>query len=305
MRILANDGLDKVAINHFFGNNYNLDTNHYESEEFIEKVRNVEVLIVRSATKVTKEIIDKIVGSDLKLIIRAGVGLDNIDVNYAISKGIKVKNTPNASSNSVAEMAMAHIFAVSRFLGDSNFTMKNGQWEKSKYKGVEIHGKTLGIIGLGRIGKILGEKAKAIGMKVVYHDNYIKNNPEFQFLEFEELIKNSDYISLHVPSQKQPLFGKKEFDLMKNTAFIINTARGKLIDESALLEALDNKLIAGTGLDVFAEEPTKNMELLTHYKVSASPHIGGSTAEAQEKIALEIISIVEEFGGNYDKAYAI
>lgn len=301
IRVLANDGLEKGAINKLTSLGFEVVNNHYDKEELGVALKDFDILVIRSATKVTADILDKSEGGKLKLIIRAGVGIDNIDVAYAKEKGIVVKNTPNASSNSVAELAMGHMFALARFIGISNYTMREGQWNKKKYEGTELSGKTLGIIGMGRIGKSLAKKAEALGMNVVYNDMFGKQDElSYKFFELDELLKTSDFISLHVPYDKKKgcLIGKPQFDIMKDGVYLINCARGKVVDELALLEALDSGKVAGAGIDVFAEEPTKNENLVNHPKVSVTPHIGASTREAQNRIGEEVVTIISDFVAN-------
>ena len=217
-------------------------------------------------------------------MIRAGVGIDNIDLDYAKKVGIKVSNTPDASSDSVAELALGHMFSVARYIAVANYTMRNGQWNKKQYKGSEIAGKILGIIGMGRIGKALAGKAEALGMKIIYADVLGKqDNLAYEFMDLDNLLKVSDYVSLHVPS------------MMKEGAVIINCARGKVVDEEALLEGLNSGKLAGAGIDVFEQEPSKNTELINHERVSVTPHIGASTKEAQERIGKEVAAIVINF----------
>ena len=277
IRVLTNDGLEDGAIAELQAAGVEVVNDHIEQDKVGEALKEFDAVVIRSATKLTKEVIDAEAGGKLKLIVRAGVGVDNIDLQAAKDNGVEVKNTPNASSNSVAELAVAHMFAVARFVNIANVTMRNGEWNKKKYKGIEISGKTLGIIGMGRIGRSLAEKATALGMKVVYTDLFGKQEGlSYDFLEMEELLKVSDFISLHVPYDKTKgsLIGKKEFELMKDGVILINCARGKVVDEAALLEALDNGKVAGAGVDVFEEEPTKNEALVNHPKVSVTPHIG-------------------------------
>lgn len=298
IRVLTNDGLEDGAIAELQAAGVEVVNNHIEQDKVGEALKEFDAVVIRSATKLTKEVIDAEAGGKLKLIVRAGVGVDNIDLQAAKDNGIEVKNTPNASSNSVAELAVAHMFAVARFVNIANVTMRNGEWNKKKYKGIEINGKTLGIIGMGRIGRSLAEKATALGMKVVYTDLFGKQEGlAYDFLEMEELLKVSDFISLHVPYDKTKgsLIGKKEFELMKDGVVLINCARGKVVDEAALLEALDNGKVAGAGVDVFEEEPTKNEALVNHPKVSVTPHIGASTKEAQVRIGEEVVSTIKTF----------
>lgn len=298
IRVLTNDGLEDGAIAELQAAGVEVVNDHIEQDKVGEALKEFDAVVIRSATKLTKEVIDAEAGGKLKLIVRAGVGVDNIDLQAAKDNGVEVKNTPNASSNSVAELAVAHMFAVARFVNIANVTMRNGEWNKKKYKGIEINGKTLGIIGMGRIGRSLAEKATALGMKVVYTDLFGKQEGlAYDFLEMEELLKVSDFISLHVPYDKTKgsLIGKKEFELMKDGVVLINCARGKVVDEAALLEALDNGKVAGAGIDVFEEEPTKNEALVNHPKVSVTPHIGASTNEAQVRIGEEVVSTIKTF----------
>ncbi|WP_297995139.1 D-2-hydroxyacid dehydrogenase [uncultured Clostridium sp.] len=301
IRVLANDGLEKGAINKLTSLGFEVVNNHYDKGELGVVLKDFDVLVIRSATKVTADILDKLEGGKLKLIIRAGVGIDNIDVDYAKEKGVAVKNTPNASSNSVAELAIGHMFALARFIAISNYTMREGQWNKKKYEGTELSGKTLGIIGMGRIGKSLAKKAEALGMNVIYNDMFGKQDGlSYGFFELDELLKTSDFISLHVPYDKEKgcLVGKPQFDIMKDGVYLINCARGKVVDELALLEALDNGKVAGAGIDVFAEEPTKNEILVNHPRVSVTPHIGAATKEAQNRIGEEVVTIISDFVAN-------
>lgn len=295
IKVLANDGLQKEAIDKLTSMGFEVVNFHYDKDELGNILRKFDALIIRSVTKVTSDVIDIEAGGKLKLIIRAGVGIDNIDVKYANEKGIIVKNTPNASSDSVAELAIAHMFAVARFLGASNYTMRIGEWNKKKYEGIELSGKILGIIGMGRIGRALATKATALGMKVVYNDIFGKqNNIPYEFLEFDDLLSKSDFVSLHVPYDKNkgPVIGKDEIEKMKDGAYLINCARGKVVDEIELLNALNTGKIAGAGIDVFEEEPTKNNELINHPNVSVTPHIGASTKEAQKRIGEEVITTI-------------
>ena len=301
IRVLTNDGLQKGAINKLTSLGFEVVNNHYDKDELGTALKEFDILVIRSATKVTADILDKAQGGKLKLIIRAGVGIDNIDVPYATQKGVVVKNTPNASSESVAELVIGHMFALARFIAISNYTMRDGQWNKKKYEGIELEGKTLGIVGMGRIGKALAKKAEALGMKVVYNDIFGKQDElSYEFLELDDLLKSSDFISLHVPYDKEKgsLIGKAQFDIMKDGVYLINCARGKVVEEAALLEALDNGKVAGAGIDVFEEEPTKNEALVNHPKVSVTPHIGAATKEAQERIGEEVVTTISNFVTN-------
>ncbi|EDT77681.1 D-2-hydroxyacid dehydrogenase [Clostridium perfringens] len=296
LRILLNDGLDKKAISNLELLGFDVDTNHYDIEDLKEKIKKIDCIVIRSATKIRRELIDEAIkGGNLKLIIRGGVGVDNIDVQYAEQNGIKVRNTPNASSSSVAEIILAHMFSLARFLNQSNITLKAGLWKKKDYVGVELEGKTLGIIGMGRIGSELAKKCTALGMKIIYFDLMdIKNiDNNYRKVEFDELLRESDFISINISGTKS-IIGSEELKKVKKGAFIINTSRGKALDEEAIITSLNDGTLGGVGLDVFLEEPSKNLELINHPKVSLTPHIGASTKEAQMKIGEEVIEIIKE-----------
>lgn len=296
LRILLNDGLDKKAISNLELLGFDVDTNHYDIEDLKEKIKKIDCIVIRSATKIRRELIDEAIkGGNLKLIIRGGVGVDNIDVQYAEQNGIKVRNTPNASSSSVAEIILAHMFSLARFLNQSNITMKAGLWKKKDYVGIELEGKTLGIIGMGRIGSELAKKCTALGMKIIYFDLMdIKNiDNNYRKVEFDELLRESDFISINISGTKS-IIGSEELKKVKKGAFIINTSRGKALDEEAIITSLNDGTLGGVGLDVFLEEPSKNLKLINHPKVSLTPHIGASTKEAQMKIGEEVIEIIKE-----------
>ncbi len=299
MYILANDGMDKDAVKKLQDAGHHVDTEHYDGDDLVKKLYEVDVVVIRSKTKIREDLIDKVKGGTLKLIIRAGVGIDNIDHVYAKEQGIEVKNTPNSSSDSVAELTLGHMFTLARHLHKANVTMKNGEWHKKAYSGTEISGKTLGLIGFGRISRSLAKKAKVLGMTVNYFDIMGEDNNEQDctFMSFEDVLKTADYVSLHVPYIKEngAVISTKEFDMMKDSAYLINCARGGVVDEKALLEALDNNKIAGAALDVFEEEPLKNEAIMKHEKISLTPHIGAATAEAQKRIGDETIAVIEDF----------
>jgi len=299
MRILVTDGMDKSAIAQLRENGHEVVEQFYEPDALGAALQGFDCVVVRSKTKVRAPHIDEATQGSLKLIIRGGVGVDNIDVAYAESKGIAVRNTPCASSASVAELALGHMFTLARYIGISNVTMRQGQWNKKQYEGTEIGGKTLGLIGFGRIAQELAKRAQALGMQVVYTRRRGEDAafPQYEYLPLEELLQVSDYVSLHIPmpGDKKPVLGAAELAMMKPTAFLINTARGGVVEEAALLDALNQGKLAGAALDVFAEEPTRNEALYSHPKVSVTPHIGGQTKEAQNRIGQEIVSIIESF----------
>ena len=258
-----------------------------------------DAIVVRSATKVRAPIIDA--ASNLKLIVRAGVGVDNIDIEHAKAKGIEVRNTPAASSNSVAELALGHILSTARHIGRGTVSLKGGKWEKKALKGIEIEGKTLGIIGLGRIGQSLARKATALGMRVIAFDKYVSENPLAKIVEivsFETLLRQSDFISLHVPfdPKEGAILGSEAFALMKDGVRIINCARGGVVDEAALTAALASGKVAAAASDVFAiEPPDANDPLFVQENLSLTPHIGAATVEAQGRVGKEAAEIVIQF----------
>ena len=302
MRILVTDGMDASALAQLKANGHEVVEQFFPPEELGTALRDYDAVVVRSATKVRAQHIDEAKGGKLKLIIRGGVGVDNIDVKYAEENGITVKNTPRASSNSVAELAMAHMFSCARYISIAGHSMREDKWEKKAYgKGIELGGKTLGIIGLGRIGQALGRMAKGIGMEVIAEDIYhipgIEEQMGIRYVELEELLAKSDFISLHTPSLNgEKLICKETISKMKDGAVFINTSRGDNVDEDALLAGLESGKIRAVGLDVYAQEPPKNKALYSHPNVSCTPHIGAATKEAQKRIGAEIVDIIENFG---------
>lgn len=293
MKILITDGISGEGEKILEAAGHECVIQFYEPDELVKNIPDYDAILVRSATKVPKDVIDA--GKKLKVIARGGAGIDNIDHKYAASLGIPVLNTPGANSASVAELALAHMFALSRFVHIANVSMREGTWDKKKYKGIEIDGRTLGIAGFGKIGQILAKKAFALGMSVLVYDIVeVKTDLPVKQVSLEELLAQSDFVSLHVPKMAQPLIGTDELKKMKKTAYLINCARGGVVDEDALLEALNNDVIAGAGLDVFMEEPTQNLPLVSHPKVSATPHVGASTAEAQDRVGIEIAQKIVE-----------
>lgn len=299
-KVLVTDGMNKNAIDRL--RKFNIDVEHkfYDGMELGEKLKDKDIVVIRSKNVITKEIIDKACeGNTLKLIIRSGVGLDNIDVKYANEKGIKVLNTPNASTRSVAELTIGQIITLSRFINIANVTMRDGQWNKKQYVGTEIFGKTLGIIGLGRIGKTVANMAYNLGMNVIYYDilGKIDGYENYKFCTFEEVLKNADFITIHIPLERGQgyLIGTKEFNMMKDRVYFINHARGGLVCEKALIKALDSGKVEAAALDVYEKEPNVNLELVNHPMVSLTPHLGASTVEAQERIGREIVKIIYNF----------
>lgn len=307
MIILANDGISEAGKKALQENGYNVVTQTIEQDKLIDYINqnNVIGLLVRSATKVRKNLIDQC--PNLKLIGRGGVGMDNIDVEYAKSKGIKVINTPAASSSSVAELVFAHIFGGIRFLFDANRNMPlegdtNFKKLKKNYsQGREIRGKTLGIIGLGRIGQEVARIGLSLGLNIIGHDKFVESisvkvgpfngkyhNINISSTDFESVLSNSDFLSLHVPAQKNYVVTKNEIAKMKKGVALINVARGGVVNETDLIEALENGQLSFVALDTFENEPCPNIKTLMHPRISLSPHIGAATVEAQERIGLEL-----------------
>lgn len=315
MKILANDGISKAGENALLEKGFEVLTIHVAQDQLENYINQngVEVLLVRSATKVRKELID---ATNLKIIGRGGVGMDNIDVEYAKSKGIEVINTPASSSASVAEFVMAHLFSIVRNLhqanrsmpleGDSNF---NGL-KKAYAKAIELRGKTMGVIGFGKIGVEVIREAIGLGMDILVYDKFpVTRDIELEFfdgqkltftitsVDFDEVITKSDFITLHVPAQDGYILGENEFAKMKDGVVVINTARGGVIDEKALVDAIEDGKVAGAALDVFENEPNPEMGLLMNESISLSPHIAGSTNEAQDRIGTELATQIADIYG--------
>ena len=300
MRILVTDGMDKDALQTLKDNGHEVVEQFYAPEELGAALKEFDAVVVRSATKVRANHIDEAKGGKLKLIIRGGVGVDNIDVKYAEAAGITVKNTPRASSQSVAELAMGHMFSCARYLSIAGHTMREGKWEKKSYgKGIELQGKTLGIVGFGRIGQHLGVMAKAIGMDVIAFDIFhipgIEEELGIPYVEMDELLAKSDFISVHAPAvDGGALINAERIAKMKDGVCIINTSRGTNVDEAALLDALNSGKVRAAGLDVYADEPASNAALYSHPMVSCTPHIGSATVEAQGRIGEELVEIISK-----------
>ena len=301
MRILITDGMDKSAINALRAAGHEVVEQFYTPETLGAALREFDAVVIRSATKIRKAQLEVAKDSRLKLIIRGGVGVDNIDVADSEAMGIAVRNTPNASSNAVAELAIGLMFSCARYISISGHTMRSGKWEKKACgKGFELYGKTLGVIGYGRIGKRIGDIAQAIGMRVIAYQRHPM--PEYEcetmrFASLDELFACSDVIALSTPSLEAPIINADTIAQMKEGVVIINTSRGANIDEDALLHGLNCGKIRAAGLDVWAQEPTHNEALYTHPAVSCTPHIGAATVEAQTRIGSEIVAIVESFHG--------
>ena len=313
MKVLANDGISKTGIDALEQAGFEVSTTTVAQEQLENYINNnnIDVLLVRSATKVRKPIIDNC--PSLKIIGRGGVGMDNIDVDYARSKGLNVINTPAASSHSVAELVFGHFYGLARFLhnsnrdmpleGDSNFK----SLKKAYAKGTELKGKTLGVLGFGRIGQATAKIALGAGMKVIAFDPFIeKANLQLEFFDGqnvnfeiettskEAVLQQSDFLTLHVPAQKDYIIGSNEFAQMKDGVGIINASRGGTVDEVALVSALENNKVSFAGLDVYESEPNPEIKILMHPNISLTPHIGAATKEAQNRIGLELAEKIIE-----------
>jgi len=307
MKVLANDGISNSGIEALEAAGFDVNTTTVAQEQLIDYINknDITVLLVRSATKVRKDLIDAC--PNLKIIGRGGVGMDNIDVEYARQKGIHVINTPAASSHSVAELVFAHLYGLARFLHNANRDMpldgdsKFKELKKAYAKGTELKGKTLGVIGFGRIGQATAKVAIGAGMKVIAFDPFIENadleleffdgqklNFNIETVSKDEVIKNSDFLTLHVPAQKEYVIGKDEFDNMKDGVIIANAARGGVLDEVALVNAIESGKVARAALDVFEKEPQPEIQLLMNANLSLTPHTGAATNEAQDRIGVEL-----------------
>lgn len=314
VKILVNDGIEADGKLILEDAGYEVNTTSVAQDALMTELPNYDVIIVRSATKVRKDLIDAC--PNLKIIARGGVGTDNIDVAYARSKGIEIITTPAASSQSVAELAMGHVLCIARFLNRSNREMATGDFKKLKSayaEGMQLRGKTMGIVGFGRIGQELARMAFAMGMNVIvsdpvitetdltislYNTKDVKLSIHLRSYSLAEVLKNSDFVSLHTPALAKPLIGAEEIAMMKDGASLINCARGGVIDEDALLAALNSGKLRGAGLDAFVNEPNPRADLLNHPRVSVSPHVGAATVEAQANIGLELADKIIAFFGD-------
>ena len=300
MRVLVTDGMDAAAMEQLRRDGHEVVEQFYEPDELGAALREFDAVIIRSATKIKEPQIDAAKGGKLKLIVRAGVGVDNIAVAYAEQAGIAVKNTPRASSNAVAELAIALLFSCARSISVAGHTMREQKWEKKAYsKGFELMGKTMGVIGYGRIGRMVGEKAQALGMDVLSYVNRTKpegcEGEHMHFVTRDELIAQSDVIVLCAPGGDKPLVDAESLAKMKDGVVIINVSRGSNVDEQALLDALNSGKVRAAGLDVWADEKNPNWTLADHPAVSGMPHVGAGTKEAQKRIGAELVDIINNF----------
>ncbi len=301
MRVLVTDGMDVSAAEQLRKDGFEVVERFCEPDELGTVLREFDAVIIRSATKIKEPQIDAARGSRLKLIVRAGVGVDNIAVKYAEEAGIEVRNTPRASSNAVAELAIALLFSCARNISIAGHTMRENRWEKKAYsKGFELSGKTASIIGYGRIGRMVGDKCQALGMNVL--STVHRNRPEgcecetMRFVSMDELLTGADVLILCAPGRGKPFVDAETLAKMKDGVVIINVSRGANVDEAALLDALESGKVRAAGLDVWLSEKDPNWKLAQHPAVSCTPHIGAGTKEAQRRIGLELVDVIRELG---------
>lgn len=300
-RVLVADPIADSAVAKLEAAGLEVVTRNYDTDGPIEEqIKGFDCVVVRSATKITKEVIEA--SDKLKLVVRAGVGLDNVDIDAAKAKGVVVQNTPEAPTVSVAEMVFSLMFSLARNITQADSSMKDERWEKKKLSGTELWNKTLGIVGFGRIGQEVARRAKAFDMDVLAYDVIDIDGACREFgakrANLDTIIEQADYITLHVPllPQTKGMIGESEFKTMKKTAFLINTARGGVVDEKALLDALNNGEIAGAALDVFENEPPVDWQLIKHPKLVATPHLASSTGEAQVRVGeLTVKKVIDAF----------
>ena len=306
MKILICDTLNSKVIEALqsLGECIDISTSESKDQDLVLEINDAEVIVIRSSTQLTKEIIEK--GDKLKIIARCGVGIDNIDVDYAKSKNIKVTNSPSANLTSVVELTVALIINVARKINLSDSHLKDDKWDRKKFIGMELSGKQLGIVGYGKAGQLLSEVIKSFGMSIAFYDPYVKewDGPEKR-LELDELLSTSDVISIHVikTEETENLISKDKLDLLKKSAILINTSRGGVVDEDYLIDLLRSNKLFGAALDVYSEEPPKNIVNIENVNLVTTPHIGASTNEAQLKAGLETVENIKKIlTGDYSAA---
>ena len=306
MKILVCDTLNSTVLDelHSLGECIDISASESKDQDLVSEISNAEIVVIRSATKLSKEIIEK--GDNLKIIARCGVGVDNIDIEYAKSQNIKVTNSPSANLISVVELTIALIINASRKINLSANHLKEGKWNRKEFIGMELSGKQLGIVGYGKAGRLVSERMKSFGMTIAFYDPYVKdwNGPE-KSLELDELLRTSDVISIHVikTEETENLISKDKLDLLKKSAILINTSRGGVVDEDYLIELLRLNKLFGAGLDVYSEEPPRNIKDSDAINLITTPHIGASTNEAQLKAGLDTIENIQKIlAGDYSVA---
>ena len=306
MKILVCDTLNSTVLDelHSLGECIDISASESKDQDLVSEISKAEIVVIRSATKLSKEIIEK--GDNLKIIARCGVGVDNIDVEYAKSQNIKVTNSPSANLISVVELTIALIINVSRKINLSDNHLKEGKWNRKEFIGMELSGKQLGIVGYGKAGRLVSERMKSFGMTIAFYDPYVKdwNGPE-KSIELDELLRTSDVISIHVikTEETENLISKDKLDLLKKSAILINTSRGGVVDEDYLIELLRLNKLFGAGLDVYSEEPPRNIKDSDAINLITTPHIGASTNEAQLKAGLDTVENIQKIlAGDYSVA---
>ena len=297
MKILICDSLNEKVLKELqtIGECIDISSSNTKNEDLDENIEDSEIVVIRSGTTLDKAIIEK--GKSLKIIARCGVGVDNIDVDYAKSQNIFVTNSPSANLISVVELTVALIISAARKINLADKHLKEGKWNRKEFVGIELSGKQLGIIGFGKAGKLVSERMKAFGMSIAFYDPYIKDwNGSEKNLELDELLTSSDIVSIHVIKTKETenLISKEKLDLLKENAILINTSRGGVLDEDYLIELLKSKKIFGAGLDVYSEEPPKNIDTFSDLNLISTPHIGASTSEAQLKAGLDTVENIKK-----------
>jgi len=306
MKILVCDTLNSTVLDELrsLGECIDISASESKDQDLVSEISNAEIVVIRSATKLSKEIIEK--GDNLKIIARCGVGVDNIDIEYAKSQNIKVTNSPSANLISVVELTIALIINASRKINLSANHLKEGKWNRKEFIGMELSGKQLGIVGYGKAGRLVSERMKSFGMTIAFYDPYVKdwNGPE-KSLELDELLRTSDVISIHVikTEETENLISKDKLDLLKKSAILINTSRGGVVDEDYLIELLRLNKLFGAGLDVYSEEPPRNIKDTDAINLITTPHIGASTNEAQLKAGLDTVENIQKIlAGDYSVA---
>ena len=306
MKILVCDTLNSTVLDelHSLGECIDISASESKDQDLVSEISKAEIVVIRSATKLSKEIIEK--GDNLKIIARCGVGVDNIDVEYAKSQNIKVTNSPSANLISVVELTIALIINVSRKINLSDNHLKEGKWNRKEFIGMELSGKQLGIVGYGKAGRLVSERMKSFGMTIAFYDPYVKDwDGSEKSLELDELLRTSDVISIHVikTEETENLISKDKLDLLKKSAILINTSRGGVVDEDYLIELLRLNKLFGAGLDVYSEEPPRNIKDFDAINLITTPHIGASTNEAQLKAGLDTIENIQKIlAGDYSVA---
>ena len=297
MKILICDNLNQQVYKELetIGDCVDISKSNSRDKDLANHIKDCEIVVIRSATKLTKEVLDK--AEQLKIIARCGVGIDNVDLDFAKSKSIFVTNSPSANLISVVELTVALIISVSRKLSLADSHLKKGEWNRSEFLGNELYGKTLGIVGFGKAGRLVAERMKSFGMSIVFYDPYVTDwNGSEESIKLDDLLRTADVVSIHVIKTKdtENLISKDMLDLLKPSSVIINTSRGGVLDEDYLFELLESEKIFGAGLDVYSNEPPKNVDRYNGLNLVTTPHIGASTNEAQLKAGLETIENIKK-----------